>query len=247
MSGSFSAPGALPRPPELLLRALVASVLVLGALHALQWVIIRPLIPLFCAAVHLLSLDFTIYSAQAVQTGAAQHLIVIANLAAPLEIAGRLVYPIGWNASSPQGGYQVSLSLGGLLQYSALLLIVAFTWPSSGIKESAVRAAICLPLILALLFLEVPLTIVAELTVIIADQLPQPGVDPWMVWSRFLMGGGGLLLGALFGATAIVIAKCVIELPRRIQKSTDSAADRFATGEARLIVKRIVDADSTGQ
>jgi hypothetical protein len=230
-----------------MVRVLVASVLVLGTLHALQWVIIRPMIPWFCDVVRLLSLDFDIYSAQAVQTGSAQHLIVIANLAAPIEIAGRMVYPIGWNTSSAQGGYQISLSLGGLLQYSALLLIVAFTWPSSGLKESAVRAAICLPLVVVLLFLEVSLTVIAELTAIVADQVPQHGVGPWMLWSRFLMGGGGLLFGGLLGATAIVVAKRAVERPRSIQRTADSIADHFATGQARLILKHNFDADSPGK
>jgi hypothetical protein len=39
-----------------------------------------------------------------------------ANLSVPLEHAGQTIYPFGWNGT-PQGGFEVSLSLSGLFDY----------------------------------------------------------------------------------------------------------------------------------
>jgi len=207
MVGSYTQTRALPRPLELAIRLLAASVLVLGTLHAFQRPIVEPMIPAFRAAVRLLATEFVIDSAEIVQEGPNETLRFQANLSMPLTFAGRTLYPFGWSGVVPQGGYQVALNLGSVLQYCALTLIAVVAWPASHFKEFSMRLALSTPLLSLLLLIHVPFTTVAELWGLLYDDYDPSGFCAWLVWSRFLMGGGGLALASLAGALAIAAAK----------------------------------------
>jgi hypothetical protein len=196
-------PRALPRPVELLLRSLAAAVLVLGVAHIGQRSIIQAWLPLICAGTRLAAADFTIRTAEIVDDDSGQRLRIDANLAMPIDFEGRTVNPFGWSAESPAGGYRISLSLPGLLQYSSLLLIIGIAWPWRDFREIMVRLLLCVPLMAALLMIEAPLTITAELWQLVGEQVDPQAGSAWMVASRFLMGGGGLLLAGLGAALAV--------------------------------------------
>jgi hypothetical protein len=196
-------PRALPRPFELLLRVLATAVLVLGIVHVAQRTIIQAWLPVICAGTRLAAADFTIRTAEILDDDSGQRLRIDANLAMPIEFEGQTVNPFGWSAESPAGGYRISLSLPGLLQYSSLLLIIAIAWSWRDFWEITVRLLLCVPLMAALLMIEAPLTITAELWQLVGEQVDPLAGSAWTVSSRFLMGGGGLLLAGLGAALAI--------------------------------------------
>ena len=235
-----------PRLPELAIRLVVVGAMLIAAARLLQTTLIRPLLPIYGGTVTLLAPEFTLQSLDLV--GSRPHILRLrANLLEPVEFAGRTVVPVGWLGTGPQGGYQVSLAMTGLLQYPTLTLLILLAWPATHSKEFGIRVLVGIPMAALLLLTEAPTTMVAELWSTVRDQADPGAICYWMVWSRFLMGGGGLLLGGLFGATAIVIAKRAITRLRRIPNTAESGADQFATGEARLILKRNFDADSNSK
>jgi hypothetical protein len=206
MSGS-SATRALPKPAEVCARAVIAGIAVLWALHVLQRTIAAPLIPVIAAAIPAIDPEFTILSATVAPAGAAQAAVIRADLARPTTFAGRTLYPFGADAGEPRGWYQIELTLGGLLQYCALLAIIVLGWPVSGPLELAVRVLLCGPMMAALLFMEAPFTVIGELWAGLRDQYAPGQFCGWLIWSRFLMGGGGLLIAGLMGAAVIGLAR----------------------------------------
>jgi hypothetical protein len=193
----FSAIPAFPRPAELGVRALLAGVLVLVVLHYLQGDIIAPLVPALAKSVPLVDSDFTILSSTTERYASAPIVRIRADFAAPVRFAGRTLYPLSWSPGRRRGSFEVRLSLGGLLQYSGLMFIIAFAWPAKSGLEFVWRFALCLPLMAALLFIEVPVTVVAELWTLVRAEVAPDRFNGWLLWSRFLMGGGGLLMAGL--------------------------------------------------
>jgi hypothetical protein len=171
-------------------------------LEVLGRFIVEPLVPVFRTVIQALDRRFVITDARLGAQGSTEVVRFRANLRAPVTIAGRVVYPFGSNGM-PAGGYQVSCDAGGVLLYSALLLIVACAWPARRAQELAVRLLTCIPLVGVLLLIDVPTTVVAELREGVA-RLVDPGAQSgWMIWSRFLMGGGGIALSILLTVLAI--------------------------------------------
>jgi hypothetical protein len=195
-----------PRLSELTLRLLGAGVLLVIAAHGLQFTLIRPLLPVFGATVEVLAPQFTLQSLDLIQ-GQSPIVRLRANLLEPVEYAGHTVFPFGWLGRVPQGGYQVSQSLTGLLQYPTLALLIVLAWPASGLMVLLTRLAIGLSMAAVVLLCEAPMTMVAELWSLVRNQADPTATSYWMIWSRFLMGGGGLLIAGILGATAVIAAQ----------------------------------------
>jgi hypothetical protein len=190
---------APPRLAELAIRLLLVGALLVTAARLLQTTLIRPLLPLYGATVVLLAPQFTLQSLE------------------PVEFAGHTVVPIGWLASGQQGGYEVSLSLTGLLQYPTLALLILLAWPAANLRVLGTRLLLAVPITALLLLTEAPTTIVAELWSVVRNQADPGAICYWMVWSRFLMGGGGLLMAGILGATGVIVAQ-------RLQRAPSSTA-----------------------
>ena len=206
MLGSCAPRAAWISPHELAVRLAIASVLILGVMHLLQRPAARALIPVFRAAIHVLSDSFVINDVRITQHGASDTVRFRANLAQPVTLDGRKIYPFGWNGG-PQGGFQVTYTVGGVLSYIALMLIVVHAWPAQGAREQALRFLLSIPRIAVLLVLDVPTTVLAELWNGLYDWADIHRVSGWMVWSRFLMGGGGYLIALLMAAGVLVWAR----------------------------------------
>jgi hypothetical protein len=195
-----------PRLSELAIRLAVVGVLLVAAARVLQTSLIRPLLPIYSATVTLLAPQFTLQSMDLVESRP-PILRIRANLLQPVEFAGRTVVPVGWLGAGPQGGYEVSLSMTGLLQYPLLTLLILLAWPATDLNVLGIRVLLGIPLTALLLLTEAPTTIVAELWSVVRDQADPAATCYWMVWSRFLMGGGGLLIAGMLGAAAVVVAQ----------------------------------------
>jgi hypothetical protein len=179
-------------------------------LHAAERAIVAPVVPLLAATVPILDPHFKVLSAWIEESGASRTVEVRADLSGPLEYAGRTLNPLG---SDTHGLFQVNITVGGLLQYSGLLLIIALAWPVRTALELPLRLVLCVPLMALLLVLEFPCTVVAEMWTLLRDQFAPDRFNGWLVWSRFLMGGGGLLIAGLLGALVVVAAQRLRRAP----------------------------------
>jgi hypothetical protein len=195
-----------PRLPELAVRLMGVGVLLVIAAHWLQFVLVRPMLPVFGGTVELLAPQFTLESLDLTQAQPPT-VRLRANLLEPVNFAGHTVFPLGWLGRLPQGGYQVSLSLTGLLQYPMLVMLIVLAWPASGLPELLLRVALGLSMAALVLLCEAPMTMVAELWSLVRDQADPAASCYWMICSRFLMGGGGLLIAGIVGAAAVIIAQ----------------------------------------
>jgi len=196
---------AWPRPFELLARLLVAAALVLWPAHVFQRALVTPLLPLLGDAVVTFDDSLRLISVDVVSEPSGEVVRFRVNLAHPVEVAGYTVYPFGWG-SAPRGGYQVRLTLGGVLQYPAFVLIAILAWPAKRAAEYGLRLFAAVPLMAVLLLVDTPSTVLAEVWGEIHAGIDARGFQPLMVWSRFLMGGGGLVLALLCAALAVVPA-----------------------------------------
>lgn len=197
----------------------------LAVLYVFRRPLVEPLIPAFRTGIELLTVEFRIESADVVPTSGGDVLRFRANLASPLRIGNRIVEPFGWNRM-PQGGFQVDLGLAGLLQYSAMMLIVVLAWPARGMRDVVTRLVLCVPVGAALMLIEAPSTVVAELWHGLRTGAGVAELSAWMVWSRFLMGGGGLVIAGLAGAGIIAVTRWFAQGPR----------PRPEPGHARLVL-----------
>lgn len=141
-----------------------------------------------------------------------------ANLARPVVVGNRILYPLGTHGV-PDGGFQVTNTVGGVLQLPALLLMIALAWPARRASELAVRLGIALPVTAAVVLLDTPFTAVAELRNGLATAIDPRTVDSWMVASRFLMGGGGYALMLPLTAGSIACARWCLRRGRASLRS----------------------------
>lgn len=232
MLGWFTArPNGWPSPLRLLGRVVLSTALVLGAAHVVERPAVRALIPVFRGVINLIDDNFVFNEIVITQDGASDVVRFRANLASPLTLDHRIVYPFGWNGTQ-EGGFQVTYTVGGVLTYSALMLIIVLAWPANGVKEWSVRLLLCAACSSVLLLIDVPTTVLAELWNGLGNMLGSSHVGGWMIWSRFLMGGGGFVI-------AMVMAAACVLLGRRI---SDFAADHGPSACWRMVSAREFDA-----
>jgi hypothetical protein len=205
MPGSLIPPD-YPQPLRVFVRALAVATLVLGACQHFERPIVAALIPAFSTTIWVLDDSFDVTDVAFSHEGANATLRFRANLARPLKLSGKTVYPFGWNGT-PDGGIQVSCALSGVLQYPALMLILILAWPGTWWKELLVRISAFVPLALVIALVDTPSTVLAELWYSVGHVMTPPGLSGWVVWGRFLMGGGGLLIGIVAAATDIFLVK----------------------------------------
>ena len=204
-------------PFKLLARLLIVGSVVLWLAHHYQRIAVEPLLPLIKTTIESVQDVFTVQSLDIVEDGPNQVIRLRSNLAKPTYVNGRVFYPIGWN-STQQGGYEITLTAGGTILYSLLTLIVALSWPATHWRVLLTRLLISLPLMLGLVVLNVAITFPAELWNPIHDEWVPDITWPLLVSSRMLMGGGGLMLGLLCGALAIVASMGRRETPAAIKQ-----------------------------
>ena len=203
MPGSLTQAAApWPKPLEIAGRALLATVLVLFVVQAFGRPLVRPLLPIFRTAVPLLDGRFVITDLRLARVGADEVVRFRGNLSRPLVIHDRIVSPFGWNGM-PAGGFQTTYTVGGVLQYSAILLIFALAWPAGGLRELACRLGFAAGCMVLLPMATVPLTAVAEFRNGL-ESLVSPGAHAGsMIASRYLMGGGGWAIALVAAAFCI--------------------------------------------
>jgi hypothetical protein len=162
----------------------------------------EPLLPLVSATIKVADSAFTVLTVDINTDGPNETIRLRADLTAPIIVGGRTFFPFR-QGSDQRGWYQVELTVGGAMGYSLLTFIVVFAWPANRWQEWCKRVLISVPLALGLLLVNVATTFPAELWNPIHDDWVPDMAWPLLIWSRVLMGGGGLVLGLLCGAIAI--------------------------------------------
>ena len=226
---SIAAASVPPRPLRLAARLLLAALLVLVSLHALERLIVGPLVPVFRLVTEVLDREFVITDARLDHEGPNEVVSFRANLRAPVTIGNRVVYPFGM-PGVPTGWYQVDCTLGSVLQYAALLLIIALAWPARHPRELVVRLVTSIVLAVVLLLVAVPTTVVAELRHIVETDVDSHALGYWMIWSRLLMGGGGVALSILFAVMAMSIGRRCSPAPTAQHEALARGGDRHQGG-----------------
>ena len=216
---------------RLLAGLLPASALVLAAGYLWGQSLALALVPLIRWTVWLFAPEFTIHSVAVVHQNGTDSLQFLANLASPVDYAGHIAYPLGW-LGGPAGAYRVLCSLSGVLEYPSVFLILLAGWPVTRRMEWALRAVMAVPLLLLLPCLDISSTVTAELWNVVRASYAPGEISRWMIWSRFLMGGGGLSLSLVAAAAVVLGAWRLCDPSRRaVREPRDS-------GHARLVIPR---------
>jgi len=216
MSASRALPNGLPRPRELLARLALATLAILALTYLFQRPLVRVVIPVISTAVRILDDEFITVSVDLTSDGGEDRLRYRANLARPVQIGGQTRYPFGWQGM-PLGGFEVNLTVGSVVEYGSLMLILVAAWPAPSPRIWALRLGVCVPLLALLLIMNVAFTLVAELRHAYRADVPNAPLDPWLLWSRFLMDGGGAAIAIAFAALALAAGAW---LERRISPGT---------------------------
>jgi hypothetical protein len=187
-------------------RLILVAALVLGAVHLGEQTAARWLLPLYRVELGLLDNRFTVDALDFIRSGSGETLRLRANLAEPIVLDGRVLQPFGWRGQ-PEGAFQITYTVGGILAYPALESILVLAWPARSARELGIRLAAAAPAMALLLMIDVPTTMMAELWSSVHELLGVARTGGWMIWSRFLMGGGGYVIAIVLGVTAIVLAE----------------------------------------
>ncbi len=206
MPGSSGHSSRWPRPGRALAQLAVTGALVLWLGSRFAAPIVGWLAPAFSVTFEAMDHDFRAL-ALGVGTGdrGRETLQLDADLAHPIEVAGQRLAPMG-----PGNSVRVDLTLGGVLQYPLMLIVLVLGWPAERAREWAWRAALLLPG-LVLLLLPTPLTMSAELWFLVRDNYNPGAMSPLLYASRFLMGGGGLACAVVIGASIVLGSRRLAE------------------------------------
>lgn len=224
MDGSFTRVGALPRLPDLILRALIASVLVTGTLAVFAGPLADRLIPVMLLQneIQLLAPDFKIQSAGIHNEGSTELFHFNAYVSRPIQIGNDTLVPSDWLGVGPKSVLTYTLPLR-VLEYWAITLIIILAWPFAGIREFLSRCVVSIPLMFIEVSVALPSQALAALWKETRSEMEVPGVSGWQLWSSSVMDGGGLVLGCAVGALAIFLARC--SMRRRAMTIPRSLAD----------------------
>jgi hypothetical protein len=192
-------------PLKLIARLVLATALMLWICNRFEEPIIKSAIPALRWALNFVGNDFKVLELDIAQEGPNQTLRLRADFANPIVVSDHVLYPLNTD-STVNGWFQVNLTIGGLLQYVLLLLSIVIAWPVKTFREGIVRLLFTLPTVLLFAAINCVSTLLAELWGPVHTQIASDEVWPLLVWSKFLMGGGGIMLAICLAGAIILIA-----------------------------------------
>jgi len=206
--------------PDFATRLLLAALLICSVAYIARPCLVALVLPGLREAVKLTHPQFTVFGLD-VSREPAEALRLRTNLVRPVPIAGRTIYPIAW-PNPERGGFEVRMTLGGVLSPAVVLLICAAIWPLRTAVEGLVRVAVAVALAWVITIANAVVTLHAELLHVAVDASEPYAVSSpssvAMMASRMLMDGGGF-------AVAICLALSAVALCSRLT-ATDVTHDR---------------------
>ena len=213
MHGLLTRAAAWPSPLRLAVRIAAAAVLVLLVpVHAIEHVVITPLIPLHRTIIQTLDNRFVVSGVGVNDGESLDPLRFRVKLSRPLKVGATTLYPVGW-PSTPAGGYQqrgelpVNYSVTWVWPYLAASLVLILAWPASRVKELASRFIVWLLLAVVFVLLDVPIMVLGGTCVILYGAFDPDAWPVWIVLSAWLVGGGGFVLSILMAVISIVAVR----------------------------------------
>lgn len=203
---SGEAPGLLgPRVSALsgfLVRFLFIAT-VLAALDALvEQRFVEALLPGMKYELAHLDGTFRIDGMSVVRDGPDRSVRVDVGLARPLSLNGRTFNP------DPRGKASASTLVGNVTLPCVLMVAVALAWPRRSLRSFAARALVLIPVLLLLSALDGPFLLWGALWGLVLQAAGVPNAfSPLLIWTDFLLSGGGLALALVFGACVGVVAE----------------------------------------
>ena len=188
-------------------RLLIVALLVCSVAYAVRSCLMAMVLPGLREVVKLTHPQFTVFGLDVSREPSPEALRLRTNLVRPVQVAGHTIYPIAW-PHPEQGGFEVKITLGGVLSPAVALLIAAAIWPWSNAVEGVVRMSTAMALAWLITFAIAFVTLHAELLHVafeasVADEISaSPSVA--MMASRLLMDGGGfaIAIGLAWSAVA---------------------------------------------
>jgi len=188
------------QPLNVLMRTLLVSALVLTSTYTLRHSLAATLVRVLPRTVYAIDKHFEVLSVD-VQEGA-DDLRIKANLRQPIDIGAHRIVPFGWHGHA-KGWFQVDLPVGGILLYPSVVLILVLSWPATRAGAYVPRLLLTVPMLIVLLFIDLPFTVVAQLWFQLHDEFQPHALWPVLIWSRFLMGGGGFAIALAMGVVIL--------------------------------------------
>jgi hypothetical protein len=172
--------------------ALVAIALAAAAGEAA----VRTMVPVLGAAFAWLAPDFRLLSLTVDTTGTDRTLRAEVTLARAVVAGGRAYLP------DPRGRAVASTPAGHALVAPLVVGVALVAWPAAGRREHAARAAVALPLLVALVALDTPAVLAATVWTAFPDADPSL---PLPRWAAFLQAGGRVALAAAIAGLAVAV------------------------------------------
>jgi hypothetical protein len=130
-----------------------------------------------------------------------------------LDVGLRDVVVVGNKAlmSDTRSNLSVTTLASNVYQPLLMALSLALAWPSSFLRERAVRVVLALAFSLLVVAMDVPIVLYAELWETLRDTFAAEQFSLAIVWKDFLQGGGRLSLGVATGALAVISAQALFQ------------------------------------
>lgn len=206
---------AWPTPPELALRLLLATLLVLALAKGIGHEAAQAQLPLIGHTLAWLDDHYRTLALNLGSEGADSVVRLRVTLARPLVVGSHVVLP------DARGWGEVTTPVGKLLQPLLILLGLLLAWPVRRWPEWPLRLLLAAPIAQLLVLLDTPFVLWACLWDLHA-RVYEPGrFSPLLAWARLLDGGGRLLLGMLGAAAVIALASRIAAMEwRQIRAAT---------------------------
>ena len=129
------------------------------------------------------------------------------GLVHPVRVAGKLVMP------HPRGRARAEVPLAQAWQAPLVMTLLLLAWPARGWQEVAWRAAVALPAGAALLAMDTPLVLLAEVWQLLRLAHGDQTFSALVAWGELLRAGGRVGAGLLAAATIAMLARRLRERP----------------------------------
>lgn len=207
MPGSITANLLEKRPLELALRAVLAFGIALWLSVAFGPMLLDALLPLYERAVHLLDDHYRIDFALTRLTGHDKiggDLVVLGH--ATVERTFMVFGAETRVMLVPGESLTCSTAIGVLMQPATVMLGVLLGWPARGAREVLIRWSLGLMLLALWLLLGIPVWLWISFQDIPIRAYAPDAFSVMTAIGKFLLNGGGVMLGASLGAGAIAAA-----------------------------------------
>jgi len=181
-------------------RGIATLVVLVGLAQIAQPLLVAALIPPWRAVIETLEPDFRVVELRAPAMQAEPLIELVVTPARTIIVGTRAIVPEGSERAA------AAMSRGAAWLALTVFLVTLIAWPvSRPAREWPLRIVLGLPLLAALLLVDVPISLLGPLRSLIAGIGPGDS-DAWIVGSRFLRGGGRTLVATAGAAFVCLVA-----------------------------------------